>query len=234
MTKRTYEGDPLDHSWQDFEDRPFGGEGETVDVVDNTPHNQRGEVELPADFHLSEKYFEIFLALAEIGPAPVRELAESVDMSRRGGWHAVEKLVEVDLAAIEEDVGKYGADLIHPAVSPDDKFVFSNGVTSDLLPSKTHPIRLTPNQRRVLAHATRYPTKSKTKIGEATGISQVNVGRTLREHGDPRREINHLSVGHAQSELELVEERLEHLKERRTELKRQIKSGEGYQDGGAD
>lgn len=232
MVDRSYEGEPIDASWQDFEDRSFGTDGETVEVIDNVPHNRRGEVELPEDFYLSEKYFQVFLALAEIGPAPIRDLAERADISKAGARNAINKLAEHDLIAVEEGEAKHGADLIHLTVSPNDKFVFSNGITSDILPSKTHPIRLTPNQRRVLAHAARYPTKSKTKIGEAVGISQPTVGRILREHGDPRREIHHLSIGHTQSEFELVEERIEHLKERRAELKRQIKSGDGYQSGG--
>jgi DNA-binding MarR family transcriptional regulator len=232
MVNRSYEGDPIDTSWQDFEDRPYGGDGETVDVIDTTPHNQRGEVELPADFYLSEKYFQVFLALAEIGAAPLRDLAEAANITKEGARNAVEKLIERDLAVVEEKAAKYGADVFHPTVSPDEKFVFSNGITSDILPSNTHPIRLTPNQRRVLAHAARYPTKTKTKIGEAVGIDQVSVGRILRKHGDPRREIQHVSVGYTQSELELVEERIEHLKKRRSELKRGIKSGDGYRSEG--
>lgn len=228
MVNRSYEGDPIDASWQDFEDRPYGGDGETVDVIDNTPHNHRGEVELPAEFNLSEKYFRVFLSLAEVGPAPVRELSDAAEVTKKCARNAVEKLVKHDLAAIEEGGAKYGADLVHPTVSPTDNFVFSNGINSDILPSKTHPLRLTPNQRRVLSHAARYPTKTISKIGEAVGIHHANVGRMFKEHGDPRREIQHLSIGYAQSELELVKERIEHLKKRRSELKRQIKSGDGY------
>lgn len=234
MTKRSYEGDPIDASWKDFEDRPYGDDGETVEVIDNTPHNHRGEVELPEDFNLTEKHFRVFLSLDKAGPTPVRELSDAADVSKKCARNAVEKLTKHDLAVIEDGGAKYGADLVHPTVSPTDNFVFSNGINSDILPSKTHPLRLTPNQRRVLSHAARYPTKTISKVGEAVGINHANVGRIFKEHGDPRRKIQHLSVGYAQSELKLVEERIEHLKERRSELKKKIKSGGGYDpdDGG--
>lgn len=228
MANRNYEGSPIDASWKDFNDRPYGSDGETVDVIDNTPHNQRGEVEIPADFHLTEKYFQVFLTLAKMGPTTYRSLADSIDMTKAGVRNAIKKLTECDLAAVEQNAAKYGADVTDLTVSPDDKYIFSNGISSDILPSETHPLRLTPNQRLVLSHAARYPTKTKMKIGEAVGIHHKNVGLILNKHGDPRREIQELSIGYAQSELELVEERIKYLKKRRSELKQNIKSGDGY------
>lgn len=33
MVKRQYEGEPIDQTWQDYEDRPYGGDGKTIAVT---------------------------------------------------------------------------------------------------------------------------------------------------------------------------------------------------------
>lgn len=55
MTKRDYDGDPLDLTWQDIKDRPYKSEGETVYATDSEPAGEErteGTPQLPK--HIDE------------------------------------------------------------------------------------------------------------------------------------------------------------------------------------
>ncbi len=212
----------LDMSWQDLKDRPYKGEGETVDVIGGETAESSGYVELDSEFTLAESQFELLEAVMELESPTPAKLSDELGVTKRTVRNFGNLLEEHGIGERDKESGE-----ISTFFSLDDRFKFSNGITSDLLVSDTHPLKLTPMQREILAFAARNPTVSQGVISEKLGVNRRTVNEALNNHGDPRRPISEISVGRARSELELVEARIESLKERRAELKKHIKTGEG-------
>jgi len=220
MSDRKYTGNPLDMSWQDIKDRPYKGTGETVGVVGGDEKTKDGYVDVPEDFYLVESQFDVFKKIAENEPTTPSKVSDQTGLTKQTIRNVAKKLENHSLVERDLESGE-----IRTVVSLGDRFRFTDRITSDVLVSDTHPFRIPPAARDILAYAAVNPTKTQVAIAEDMARPRSQVNETLNEYGDPRREIEAISVGYAKSELKLVESRIESLKERRSELKQKINSG---------
>jgi len=220
MSDNTYEGDPIDISWQDFKNRPYGGSGETVDVVNNISKSGRSEFAVPDGYTIGEKTARVLKHLEEMdGKMTVKQIAEQIEMTKHGVRDSLQKLSKIGVVYCDPAAGKWGADLWTPVVDVNDLYTFPDGLNSDLLPSNTHPIRLTQTQRKIIGYAVRNPTRTQAHIARQIDVSQPTVHRTLKKYHDPRKEINELEVGHANAKIEIINNRIEHFQDRISELR---------------
>lgn len=222
--KREYDGDPLDLSWQNIEDRPFGNDGETVDVIENTANDTRESVSLSASESLTEHEADLVAAIIEHGPVSRKELTNEYGFSRR----IRTKLPDLnDLGLVEKVDNKDGRSYIwdSPLDSMSD-IKFEDG-THEFISTTIRYYCLSQNKREILSFAAQYPDKTHSEIAENVDVSRSLVGLTFDEYYDPRtttepwdiiesktnlREINRL--------IEATEQRLQKLKRRKSELKR--------------
>lgn len=241
MVEHTYSGPAIDLTWQDFEDRPYRGRGETVEVIDSRldtdiPDQDEDAVVIPAEFYLQSTEFCVYETIADLSETTPREVMEQADVSRQTVYNQIHSLAEAGLIETEEHAAAHGATLIRLAVPVDSRFRFEDGVSSDLLPSKTHPLRIPPKRRRILAYTARNPTRTQTEIADEFETSQGYISRTFKEHGDPRRDIDtkeiqraKISLGHTnrrlanvESEIAALEEKREALREKREKLQERL------------
>lgn len=226
MNKRTYDGPPIDVTWTDFQDRPYGGTGETVEVIDSRFDAPADDaVTLPSGFHLGPTGFDIYQSLADDGEATPRELADRLGVAQQTVYNQTDSLSSAGVIEVDEGAGAYGASLLRLTAPYDAQFWFGDGVSSDLLPSKTHPLRIPPMRRRILAYAARNPTRTQTEIADEFETSQGHVSLIFDDHGDPRRNIDtreiqrsKLSLNHTNERLAEVESKIDNLEAERSAL----------------
>lgn len=80
MADRSYEGDPLDHTWQDLKDRPYKGSGETISATDKEDKGSESTTGVPSlDAPESvERHKEALITLAKHGQTDLAKDAKDL------------------------------------------------------------------------------------------------------------------------------------------------------------
>lgn len=183
MVEREYSGGELDYSWKS---PPWAGDGETVDVIDDSPLESSKNFDVSLDFKLTDLQYELFEEAVARKEFSRPGLAEYGDCTVQGASRLVDKLLENNIIV---EVGREDSlqgtvyyrtviQQISELQPPEWQFV----------PSNIEMLKIPPAWRDVLIFAHRHPTNSQKEIAIECDVVQSTVKRVFEKCGDPRVE----------------------------------------------
>lgn len=203
MTDREYQGDPLDMSWQDIQDRPFKGKGKTVSVIDG---NDGSDISVPTlDTPLTHNEVEILEAANDMSPTTAQDIAEKVDASVRTVQRYLKELVKSRVIMVDGR-DKWGANVYHWDAPPVPVIRRHATDESDFIPGTIDPLRLTDVECRVIQRYIQFPNNSHTQIARDCDTTQPTVSRILKKYGlaEPDKSLD--GVKWTKNQQDIIEE----------------------------